>query len=85
MCRLIGRTNHPLFSLTVFKPHPATAAVAEAQAEAEKSKDPEEETAVPKAAATKGKKKSKPVNKDRFISKMFLRGDSVILVLKNPH
>merc|ERR1712241_1555163 len=32
----------------------------------------------------KGKKKSKPVNKDRFISKMFLRGDSVILVLKNP-
>jgi len=32
----------------------------------------------------KGKKKSKAVNKDRFISKMFLRGDSVILVLKNP-
>lgn len=32
----------------------------------------------------KGKKKSKPVNKDRFISKMFLRGDSVILVLRNP-
>ncbi|CAG2103597.1 unnamed protein product [Medioppia subpectinata] len=30
------------------------------------------------------KKKSKPVNKDRYISKMFLRGDSVILVLKNP-
>ncbi|CAB1316725.1 unnamed protein product, partial [Coregonus sp. 'balchen'] len=26
----------------------------------------------------KGKKKSKPVNKDRYISKMFLRGDSVI-------
>lgn len=26
----------------------------------------------------------KPVNKDRFISKMFLRGDSVILVLRNP-
>lgn len=24
----------------------------------------------------KGMKKSKPVNKDRFISKMFLRGDS---------
>jgi small nuclear ribonucleoprotein D2 len=24
------------------------------------------------------------VNKDRFIAKMFLRGDSVILVLKNP-
>ncbi|KAI8613785.1 hypothetical protein BC830DRAFT_1130647 [Chytriomyces sp. MP71] len=31
----------------------------------------------------KGKKKSKPVNKDRFISKLFLRGDSVILVLRN--
>ena len=31
-----------------------------------------------------GAKKAKPVNKDRFISKMFLRGDSVILVLKNP-
>ena len=25
----------------------------------------------------KGKKKAKPVNKDRYISKMFLRGDSV--------
>jgi hypothetical protein len=24
----------------------------------------------------KGKKRAKPVNKDRFISKMFLRGDS---------
>merc|ERR1712066_238182 len=31
-----------------------------------------------------GKKKAKPVNKDRFISKLFLRGDSVILVLRNP-
>jgi len=39
-------------------------------------------TEVPRAG--KGKKKTKPVNKDRFISKMFLRGDSVILVLKNP-
>mmetsp|Transcript_29834 Transcript_29834/g.83356 ORF Transcript_29834/g.83356 Transcript_29834/m.83356 type:complete len:111 (-) Transcript_29834:263-595(-) len=28
--------------------------------------------------------KGRPVNRDRFISKMFLRGDSVILVLKNP-
>mmetsp|Transcript_350 Transcript_350/g.1169 ORF Transcript_350/g.1169 Transcript_350/m.1169 type:complete len:103 (-) Transcript_350:272-580(-) len=37
---------------------------------------------VPKTG--KGKKKSKPVHKDRFISKLFLRGDSVILVLKNP-
>ena len=31
----------------------------------------------------KGKKKG-TVQKDRFVSKMFLRGDSVILVLKNP-
>ena len=30
------------------------------------------------------KQGAKPVNKDRFISKMFLRGDSVILVLRNP-
>eukprot|EP00656_Telonema_subtile_P047628 TRINITY_DN548_c0_g1_i15.p1 TRINITY_DN548_c0_g1~~TRINITY_DN548_c0_g1_i15.p1 ORF type:complete len:133 (+),score=33.00 TRINITY_DN548_c0_g1_i15:129-527(+) len=39
-------------------------------------------TEIPKAG--KGKKKTKPVNKDRYISKMFLRGDSVILVLRNP-
>ncbi|KAI1720622.1 LSM domain-containing protein [Ditylenchus destructor] len=39
-------------------------------------------TETPKSG--KGKKKAKPVAKDRFISKMFLRGDSVILVLKNP-
>lgn len=32
-----------------------------------------------------GKNSKKPVNKERFISKMFLRGDSVILVLRNPH
>ena len=32
----------------------------------------------------KGKKKAQAVNKDRFISKMFLRGDSVIVVLRNP-
>jgi hypothetical protein len=37
---------------------------------------------VPKTG--KGKKKAKPMNKDRFISKMFLRGDSVIIVLRNP-
>ncbi|KAI0243799.1 mRNA splicing protein [Massospora cicadina] len=30
----------------------------------------------------KGQKKAKPVTKDRFISKLFLRGDSVILVLR---
>ena len=33
------------------------------------------------AKSGKGKKKSKPLNKDRYISKMFLRGDSVILVV----
>ncbi len=30
-------------------------------------------------------KKGKPITKDRIINKMFLRGDSVILVLKNPN
>ncbi|EGZ16754.1 hypothetical protein PHYSODRAFT_559644 [Phytophthora sojae] len=40
-------------------------------------------TEVPKSG--KGKKAAKPVNKDRFVSKMFLRGDSVIIVLRNPH
>ena len=39
-------------------------------------------TEVPKKG--KGVKKAMPVNKDRFISKLFLRGDSVILVLRNP-
>jgi small nuclear ribonucleoprotein D2 len=41
------------------------------------------------AAATAGGEAkpstAKPINKDRYISKMFLRGDSVILVLKNPN
>ncbi|KAG5191568.1 hypothetical protein JKP88DRAFT_204811 [Tribonema minus] len=40
-------------------------------------------TDVPKKG--KGQKKAHPVNKDRYVSKMFLRGDSVILVLKNPN
>ncbi|GBF92909.1 small nuclear ribonucleo Sm D2-like [Raphidocelis subcapitata] len=39
-------------------------------------------TEVPKSG--RGSKGSRPVNRDRFISKMFLRGDSVILVLRNP-
>ncbi|VDN19370.1 unnamed protein product [Gongylonema pulchrum] len=39
-------------------------------------------TELPKTG--KGKKKAKPMAKDRFIPKMFLRGDSVIIVLKNP-
>jgi len=33
----------------------------------------------------KGQAKSAPVNKDRYIGKMFLRGDSVIIVLRNPN
>ena len=36
------------------------------------------------AQQSKKGQKAKPVNKERFISKLFLRGDSVILVLKNP-
>jgi len=40
-------------------------------------------TEVPKTG--RGKKKAQPVNKDRKISKMFLRGDSVILVVRNPN
>uniref|UniRef100_A0A7R9WNI9 Small nuclear ribonucleoprotein Sm D2 n=1 Tax=Craspedostauros australis TaxID=1486917 RepID=A0A7R9WNI9_9STRA len=32
----------------------------------------------------KGKKRGKSINKDRYISKMFLRGDSVILIVSNP-
>jgi hypothetical protein len=30
-------------------------------------------------------KKGKPITKERIINKMFLRGDSVILVLRNPN
>ena len=30
-------------------------------------------------------KRGTAINKDRYVSKMFLRGDSVILVLKNPN
>lgn len=32
----------------------------------------------------RGKAKARGVPKERFISKLFLRGDSVIMVLKNP-
>jgi len=38
-------------------------------------------TEVPKGSKGKGR----VINKDRIISKMFLRGDSVILILKNPN
>jgi small nuclear ribonucleoprotein D2 len=34
------------------------------------------------AAGTGGR--GAPVNKDRYVSKMFLRGDSVILIVSNP-
>ena len=37
----------------------------------------------PKPRGGKGKKAT-PINKERFVNKMFLRGDSVIVVLKNP-
>ena len=32
----------------------------------------------------KNKKRGQSINKDRYVSKMFLRGDSVILVVSNP-
>jgi small nuclear ribonucleoprotein D2 len=32
----------------------------------------------------KGRARGAAVNKDRFVSKMFLRGDSVILIVSNP-
>mmetsp|Transcript_2040 Transcript_2040/g.3197 ORF Transcript_2040/g.3197 Transcript_2040/m.3197 type:complete len:110 (-) Transcript_2040:992-1321(-) len=39
-------------------------------------------TEIPKTG--KGSKASRAVNKDRFVNKMFLRGDSVVMVLRNP-
>jgi small nuclear ribonucleoprotein (snRNP)-like protein len=47
-----------------------------------RTRAPARRVQIPKTG--KGKKASRPVNKDRFVSKMFLRGDSVILVLRNP-
>eukprot|EP01084_Bolivina_argentea_P217333 369014_1 len=36
-------------------------------------------------SGSKGKgQKSKPVNKDRYISKLFVRGDNVVLVIESP-
>ena len=32
----------------------------------------------------KGRKRGTSTNKDRYVSKMFLQGDSVILVVSNP-
>jgi small nuclear ribonucleoprotein D2 len=35
-------------------------------------------------SAAKGEKRAKPIRRERYIPKMFLRGDSVISVLRNP-
>lgn len=32
----------------------------------------------------KGQTRGSAVNKDRYVSKMFLRGDSVIIIVSNP-
>ena len=32
----------------------------------------------------KGQTRGMAINKDRYVSKMFLRGDSVILIVSNP-
>ena len=32
----------------------------------------------------KGRSRGASVNKDRYVSKLFLRGDSVILIVSNP-
>jgi small nuclear ribonucleoprotein D2 len=32
----------------------------------------------------KGQSRGAAVNKDRYVSKMFLRGDSVIIIVSNP-
>eukprot|EP01086_Lenisia_limosa_P003867 TRINITY_DN18610_c0_g1_i1.p2 TRINITY_DN18610_c0_g1~~TRINITY_DN18610_c0_g1_i1.p2 ORF type:complete len:113 (+),score=34.19 TRINITY_DN18610_c0_g1_i1:32-370(+) len=37
-----------------------------------------------KPKANKGQKRGKAVTRDRFVSKMFVRGDSVIVVLRSP-
>uniref|UniRef100_A0A2K6L1U5 Small nuclear ribonucleoprotein Sm D2 n=1 Tax=Rhinopithecus bieti TaxID=61621 RepID=A0A2K6L1U5_RHIBE len=48
-----------------------------------KAFDRHRNTVLENVKSGKGKKKSKPVNKDCYISKMFLHRDSVILVLWN--
>ena len=37
-----------------------------------------------KSRTNSNNKRGTAVNKDRYVSKMFLRGDSVILVVSNP-
>lgn len=39
-------------------------------------------TEVPKTE--KGQQKAKPTNRDRYITRMFLRGDAVIIIIRNP-
>uniref|UniRef100_A0A5F9CHS4 Small nuclear ribonucleoprotein Sm D2 n=1 Tax=Oryctolagus cuniculus TaxID=9986 RepID=A0A5F9CHS4_RABIT len=39
-------------------------------------------TGIPESS--KGREKSKPASEDPYISRMFLRGDSVIVVLRDP-
>ena len=43
-----------------------------------------EQEAKEKSKGGKGKTRGVAVNKDRYVSKMFLRGDSVILIVSNP-
>ena len=40
-------------------------------------------TEAPRSKSAKAR--GRPVNKDRYISKMFLRGDNVIVVVRNPN
>jgi len=37
-----------------------------------------------KSGAANKSKRGTAVNKDRYVSKMFLRGDSVVLIVSNP-
>lgn len=37
-----------------------------------------------KSGAASKAKRGTAVNKDRYVSKMFLRGDSVVLIVSNP-
>jgi small nuclear ribonucleoprotein D2 len=41
-------------------------------------------TETSKGGKGKAQQRGTAVNKDRYISKMFLRGDSVILIVSNP-
>lgn len=41
-------------------------------------------TEMPKTKGDKKKTATRPINKERYISKLFVRGDSVIIVLKCP-